>query len=444
VTKPFWPEEHRSPSESDTPTLDALSEGLRAQIAALDGCEILCGIPCYDSAATVERVVRAVETGLRRSYPDRRSAIVILDSDSSDATVEVGLAASTAGQEDLLMIPPNAPVPARASTELAGTRGKGNALRPLFTIARAIGARACATFDSDLRSIQPSWVESVIGPVLRGGWDHVTPMYLRHKHDGTITNAIAFPLTASLYGTRIRQPIGGDFGFSGRLASFWAEQSVWESEVARFGIDVWMTTTALAEGYRVCQTRLGSKIHDAKDPAAHLGPMFRQVVATLFHLAGTYAARWERVESIAQAPAYGFPFSTGTDAVPVDVEGLLARFASGLDEQAETLASVLAPGTLQGVLEAARRREPDRFRFPIELWIDVVYDFLVASNSGAFDDRTLLNAMIGLYFARTASFVREAEQDDPDEAEARIDGFADMFLARKDRLRARWAERVPA
>jgi len=58
--------------------------------------------------------------------------------------------------------------------------------------------------------------------VLSYGWDHVAPLYVRHRNDGTITNSIAYPLTAALYGTRIRQPIGGDFGFSGRLASYWA------------------------------------------------------------------------------------------------------------------------------------------------------------------------------------------------------------------------------
>ena len=40
-----------------------------------------------------------------------------------------------------------------------------------------------------------------------------------------------------------------------------------------------MTHSAINEGFAVCQARLGAKIHDAKDPASDLGPMFRQVVA---------------------------------------------------------------------------------------------------------------------------------------------------------------------
>ena len=72
--------------------------------------------------------------------------------------------------------------------------------------------------DSDLRSITPEWIELLLAPVLRDRCDFVAPLYLRHKYDGTITNSIVYPLTRSLYGKEVRQPIGGDFGFSGRLA----------------------------------------------------------------------------------------------------------------------------------------------------------------------------------------------------------------------------------
>ena len=50
-----------------------------------------------------------------------------------------------------------------------------------------------------------------------------------------------------------------------------------------------MTTSALTGGFAVCQTRLGAKIHDPKDPGADLGPMFRQVVGTILRLADRYA-----------------------------------------------------------------------------------------------------------------------------------------------------------
>ncbi|MEX2275188.1 MAG: glycosyl transferase family 2 [Actinomycetota bacterium] len=404
----------------ETPSLEELTQHLSPQIDELAGVELLVGIPCYNSEGTV--------------------ANVVLDSGSTDDTVEIGLRASTSGDQDLLLIPRAAPLPKHVSTTLEGIRGKGNALRPLFTIARATGARALACFDSDLRSIRPEWVEHLLGRVLEDGFDHVTPMYLRHKHDGTITNSIAYPLTSALYGTVVRQPIGGDFGFSGTLAKFWAEhEDVWTTEVARFGIDIWMTTSAIADGFRIAQARLGSKIHAPKDPGEHLGPMFRQVVGTIFRLAGPYQHRWQAVDEITTAPSFGFPFVTGTDALAVNVPGLIERFRTGTVEFDDVLRSALAAETLAAVSTIASGTDaPDRFTFPVELWIDVVYDLLVATNAGVVAENRLLAAMIPLYFARTASFVHEAADDDTDAAEARIDSYPRSFLERKSHLRSNW------
>jgi hypothetical protein len=100
-----------------------------------------------------------------------------------------------------------------------------------------------------------------------------------------------YPLTRALYGLDVRQPIGGDFGFSGRVAAHYLRKPVWETDVARFGIDIWMTTTALADGFKVCESFLGAKIHDPKDPGADLAAMFVQVVSSVFDLMQEYRAR---------------------------------------------------------------------------------------------------------------------------------------------------------
>ena len=53
-----------------------------------------------------------------------------------------------------------------------------------------------------------------------------------------------------------------------------------------------MTTSALTGGFAVCQTRLGAKVHDPKDPGSDLGPMFRQVVGTILRLAAAHPDAW--------------------------------------------------------------------------------------------------------------------------------------------------------
>ena len=62
-------------------------------------------------------------------------------------------------------------------------------------------------------------------------------IYGRHKFDGTITNGIVYPLRRPLYGNRVRQPIAGDFGFSGNLAKFYLTKDIGDTDVGRFGID---------------------------------------------------------------------------------------------------------------------------------------------------------------------------------------------------------------
>src|SRR2546422_11620835 len=77
----------------------------------LDGVEVLCGIPSYQNAPTIGNVVRAVEAGLRRTFPDARSAIVVSDGGGEDGTVDRALRASTGPGEGVYLIDPKGPIP---------------------------------------------------------------------------------------------------------------------------------------------------------------------------------------------------------------------------------------------------------------------------------------------------------------------------------------------
>ncbi|MEK7862535.1 MAG: glycosyl transferase family 2, partial [Chloroflexota bacterium] len=253
------------------PDQSALDERLREGIARIKRADLLVGIPSFRNAGTIGHVATTVARGLREHFPDARVALVNADGGSEDGSPDRVAEAA-------------ADIPVAVGRYI-GPPGKGSAFRAIFQAAALLDARACAVVDSDLRSITPLWIGRLLGPVVRAEADYVTPLYARHKHDGTITNSIAYPLTRALYGLRIRQPIGGEFGFHADLARAFLAEPVWESDVARFGIDIFMTTTAIARSARVAQAFLGAKVHDPKDPAADLGPMFTQVVGTLFRLA---------------------------------------------------------------------------------------------------------------------------------------------------------------
>jgi glucosylglycerate synthase len=427
--------------------LERLSHGVLSHDAAalLDGdrhVDVLVGIPSFQNARTIGHVVRAVEAGLRKHFPERRCLIAVSDGNSPDGTVQAAMAATTQGDEELLLLDPKVEPPGKVALTYTGLSGKGSAFRAIFELAAAVGARGCAVLDADLRSISPEWLDRLVGPVLDHGYDLVAPVYARHKLDGTITNSLAFPLTASLYGQRLRQPIGGDFGFSGRLAAHWAGKQVWSTDVARFGVDIWMTTVALCEGFSVCQSVLGAKLHDAKDPGRDLGPMFRQVVGSLFALAGRYVDRWTEAADIQPVSTFGFRTATSTEEIRVNLDRLLWRFVEGYVAEHELWREVLAPEHFDGVKDAIHQasERPEGFVLPIELWARICYDYLLAYNAQVIDHDRLVSSMIPLYFARTATFVHEAADDTPEQAEERVESFAEVFLAAKPYLIERWSE----
>ena len=246
-----------------------LTPTVRDEITRLGSADIMVGIPSFKNAATIGYVVRAAQAGLVQYFPDLRPVVVNSDAGSPDGTGRVVVETEPPDYiEEILLTRPNHKLERVSLTypEIEGVGGKGAALRTIFEIAAALEVQALVVVDSDLRSIVPEWIELLSGPILKGGYDYVSPLYARYKYDGTITNTVTYPLTRALYGKRIRQPIGGDFGVSGDLVRHYLTLDDWTDDVSKFGIDIWMTTSALTGGFAICQTRLGAKIHDPKDP----------------------------------------------------------------------------------------------------------------------------------------------------------------------------------
>ena len=103
------------------------------------------------------------------------------------------------------------------------------------------------------------------------------------------------------------------------LAKFYTEQNVWETEVARYGIDIWMTTSAIVNGFKLCQSNLGVKIHDAKDPGTHLAPMFRQVIWTpLSRLMELNESHWKQVKGSVSVKTFENAVQAEPEAVKVN------------------------------------------------------------------------------------------------------------------------------
>ncbi len=449
-----------------------LTPAIREEIARLGRADIMVGIPSFKNAATIGYVVRAAHAGLVQYFPDLKPVLVNSDAGSPDGTQRVVIETEPPDYvERILLVRPTNRLDRVTLTypEIDGVGGKGAALRTIFEIAAALDVQALVVVDSDLRSIVPEWIELLAGPILKGGYDFVAPLYARYKYDGTITNTVTYPLTRALYGHRIRQPIGGDFGVSGDLVRHYLELDDWTDDISKFGIDIWMTTSALTAGFAVCQTRLGAKVHDPKDPGSDLGPMFRQVVGTILELAAAHPDAWLNIRGSHDVPAYGFERIIDPPPLEVNAIRLLDEFHEGSITVADTWRRTLARENADMVLELADEagkaaEKASRtlgvggeggsgasapttiemaealgsFHFPDDLWARCIYDLIVATRRGDVETGPLVAALVPIYFGRVGSFVIENRHLTTSAAEERVERQAREFELLKPYLVERW------
>jgi len=410
----------------------AYDTGLRGytskRIEEIESADILVGIPCYNNEKTITHVIKMVTHGLTKHYKDKRSVILIADGGSTDDTREVAREFEIKPwQEKIISI-------------YRGPAGKGSAFRSLFEAAKRLDVKACMVVDSDLRSITGDWVKYLLEPILEGGYQYVSPVYSRYKYDGTITNNIVYNLTRTLYGLRIRQPIGGDFAFDGNLAAYYIEQDVWETDVARYGIDVWMTTNAITSNFKICQSNLGVKIHDAKDPSESLGPMFRQVVHTLFVLMEQHEAEWKAIKGSRSVPMFGLSEFMEPEPIKVDLNRLVTEYKTGFRQFKGLYQDIFSPECFKELNRCATQAKT-KFVMPVTTWVQVLYETAATFHHWMHNRTQLVNLVTPLYLGRVASFINRTQKMSSSQAEEVVEEQAQIFEDYKDYLIQVWDEK---
>jgi glycosyltransferase involved in cell wall biosynthesis len=416
-----------------------IPDDARRAVEAIKKADIVIGIPSYNNARTIGHVTKAACVGLAKYFPQLTGVIINSDGGSKDGTPEVVLSAVMEDAPFLLLSTPLVGAH-RLSLPYHGIPGKGSAFRMIFQMAATLEARACAVVDSDLRSITPEWFDLLLRPILFTGFDFVAPYYHRHKYDGTITNSIVYPMTRALYGLRVRQPIGGDFGMSGKLISRYLDRNDWETDVARYGIDIWMTTIAIAEGYRVCQSFLGAKLHDAKDPGADLSAMLHQVVGSVFTLMEEYEPVWRSRTASEPVDLFGFRYDVGLDPIQVNIDRMLNAFRRGCQDLGEIWSLALQPGTYKAVERLGQQicGGANEFHLDDELWVRIIMDFAYAHRKKTLASSHLLKSLTPLYLARVASFVLETQNLVSPQVEEKIEQLCLCFENHKSYLASHW------
>ena len=226
--------------------------------------KVIVGIPSLNEADSIAHVAECLDQGiprLRAHFPETEVILVNIDSSSSDGTTERFLSAHvTRASREIVVVP--------------GQPGKGKNLLALFRLAVERRTSAIVTVDADITSITDQWLSLLVSPILDGNTDLVVPHYARSRYEGSTTNHFAFPLASSVAGFLVRQPIGGDFGISLKLARVVLE-SVPPPGGEQYGIDLWLSLAAAMTGGRIASTHLGKKLH--KPSFNKLVKMFPQI-----------------------------------------------------------------------------------------------------------------------------------------------------------------------
>jgi hypothetical protein len=409
----------------------ALNERVLKQLDNIGRVDIVVGIPSYRNARTIGLVAEECSEGLSLYYPDLRAVLANADGGSSDDSMAVVEATPVSSHVTTV------------STLYNGLLGKGSGVRAIFEIAARLRARACVLVEAKTASITAEWVRNLAQPVLDGEYDLVMPLYRRHPRVGAPNDLLAYPMTWALYGLAVRQPAGGDFAISGELAEAFANRDVWETDVARFGIDVWLATLSVNEGYRICQSDLGVKVNGLKDPALPMDPRFLQMVGTLFRLVSIYRTVWTRVTSWdAVVPSHLPRASADLDPVPAPVDALWQAAQAGYQRFRRIWKNALAEADFEAVREMLGRSQDGAF-FPNDLWARAVYDFTVVYNKGEGDPDKVAQALLPLFYVRTLSHLLETEGMTAQEREPLVREQARAFIRHRAYLWDRWVAYVP-
>ncbi|MCU0562174.1 MAG: hypothetical protein MUD16_18550 [Desulfobacterales bacterium] len=202
-----------------------------------------------------------------------------------------------------------------------------------------------------------------------------------------------------------------------------------------------MTTTAITQGFRICQSNLGVKIHDVKDPGQHLGPMFRQVLSALFSLMERHASYWKKVSGSEPVETFGFEGALEPEPVKVNLDLMIDLFKTGYQQFAPIYRDVFSEENFAEINKAACL-DAKEFYLPTAAWLKILYELAATYRHWSINRNKLLDIMTPLYFARVASFVRQSWSMSSLEAEALVEEQAQQFEEQKEYLIRVWDEKA--
>jgi len=386
---------------------------------------VVLGIPSHRNGRTIGEVVDALVKGTTHYLDDLRVVLVNADGGSSDNTTRFVRIAD---------LPPNME---RIVTIYKGTSGKGNGIRAILEIATALEARACAIFEARAPGITPEWVPALVNPVL-SGVDMAAAYYRRSAYAGAVCDNFAYPFVRAVFGPNLRDPLANEFSLSQDMVTDLVMRDVWETDVSRFGINIWLTTEALLGNWDVGQVDLGFRGEGSIDPGSLTDYRILHAVGTLFRTLTIHRRQWVPEPRYVAIPFIGerspdrhVPCPTGCQRM------LMAGMRQGLASFGYLLDQILPPDAVKAI-HTISHQQPDEVVFPVDLWARVVYCFALAYNKGDGDPDRVADAFLAVLYGRIAAYLCEVRGFSAEKREIVAERIVKAFEEARPGLLRQW------
>jgi len=402
----------------------SLDKELIKECQKIKPIDIMVGVLCKDVETTVLNVLKTINEGLYRYFPDYKKAIVICEGGSSDKTVDA-----------ISLFQPYNSIK-KIFTHDITNGGKGAGVMTIFEIAHEAEAKCVVLMDGDLLSIKHGWVHSIANPIKYGRADLTVPYYVRDKNDGVITNNLVYPFTRALYGIDIRQPIAGEYGLSKNLYELLRNHPLFPPD---FGVDIFILTVAAAEGMYVKESLFSLKIHESTthylEPEKFLIPMFRKVTGSLFELAKYYEEFWKnRNYDRFKSQYYRECFSQKPIPVKIDIDNLKESFKNEYKSSRDIMSHYLPDSIINNLDKILQNGNG----IDSELWTEIVYNYAASFKDIERDPDKylLLDSLKTLWIGRFVSYATETKDMEINEAEKVLQKQAEIFETKINYLRS--------
>lgn len=412
-----------------------LTDDFLGQLISVGEVDILVGVPTHNNTKTIGSIIETIQAGILTFFPRERAAIINADGGSRDGTPQlvVGAAIGDAQRSSKLYALRTL---RSISTQYASSPASGTALRTILAAAELLRAKACAVISPESTQMTTDWLAALLRPVYSETSDLVLPTYSRHRFDGILLTNLLYPMTRAVYGLRIREPYALEFAFSGRLGSQFLAQNAWHEETARAGSEMQFTLAAIAGGYRICQSFLGTKQHVERH-SADLVQAMRQTVGALFFSLEPNFSLWSTKAGSQPIPTTGAEQEFTLEPVRINRKQLREMFSTGVAELESVFQSILSPSTLAELQRIAGLEETS-FCYSAELWVKTVYEFAAAYHKSVISRDHIIQALAPLFRGRAFTFLTENHNGSAANVEDNVEALCLEFERMKPYLLKIW------